>query len=116
MVRGVLITHTIIIGLIGLAFTFYPTILADGSGVQNIMTQSFGVACVATSVLSSLMLTMEGHKHVKQLGVATLTSFHFGLFVVHLMGWMEDISPFAFPVVHLVFLSLFLILTIKNNK
>jgi hypothetical protein len=116
MVRSVLIAHTIIIGLIGLAFIFNPTILAEGSEVQNIMTQSFGVACVATTVLSSLMLTMEGHKHVKQLGVATLTSFHFGLFVVHLMGWMEDVSPFAFPVVHLIFLLLFVILTIKYNK
>ncbi len=108
--------HTIIIGLIGLAFIFYPTLLAEGSGLQKIMTQSFGVACVSTSVLSSLMLTMEGHKHVKQLGVATLTFFHFGLFVVHLIGWIEDISPFAFPVVHLVFLLLFVMLVVRYYK
>jgi hypothetical protein len=116
MVRGVLIAHTIIIGLIGLAFVFYPSLLAEGNPFQIIMTQSFGVACVATSILSSLMLTMEGHKHVKQLGVATLTFFHFGLFVVHLLGWIENVSPFAFPVVHLVFLLLFVILVIKYYK
>jgi hypothetical protein len=116
MVRSVLIAHTIIIGLIGLAFIFNPTILAEGSEVQNIMTQSFGVACVATTVLSSLMLTMEGHKHVKQLGAATLTSFHFGLFVVHLLGWIENISPVAFPVIHLVFLLLFIVLVVKYYK
>lgn len=116
MVRGVLIAHTIIIGLIGLAFIFYPALLAEGSGLQNIMTQSFGVACVANSILSSLMLTMESHKHVKQLGVASLTFFHFGIFVVHLIGWIEGISTLAFPVVHLVFSLLFLILAIKHNK
>lgn len=116
MKRAALISHTIIIGLIGLAFIFYPSLLAEGNPLTAIFIQSFGVSCVAVSVLSSLMLTMDGHKHVQQIGAVTLTFLHFGLFVVHLLGWLENISPFAFPIVHLVFLVLFLIITIRYYK
>ncbi len=116
MARIVLTLHTIVIGLIGLSFVFYPTLLFKGDSVFVIMTRSFGVSCIAMSVLSALLLTMEGHKHVKQVGLATLTFFHFGLSAIHIMGWLESVSPFAFPLIHLVFLVLLFILTMKYYK
>lgn len=116
MVRIVLTLHTLIIGLIGLSFIFYPTLLLSGDEVFATMTRSFGVSCVAMSVLSALLLTMEGHKHVKQVGMSTLTFFHFGLSAVHVMGWLESVSPFAFPLVHLLFFILSLILTMRYYK
>ena len=116
MNRGVLAVHTIIIGIIGLAFIFYPSLLAEGNPLTNIFIQSFGVSCLSFSALSSLMLTMDGHKYVQQIGSVTLTFLHFGLFIVHMLGWLENISPFAFAVLHLIFLVLFTRTTIKYYK
>lgn len=116
MTRIVLTLHTILIGLIGLSFTIYPTLLLKGDAFFTVMTRSFGVSCVAMSVLSASLLTMEGHKYVKQVGLATLTFFHFGLSIVQTMGWLESVSPFAFTLIHLVFFVLMFFLTMKYYK
>jgi hypothetical protein len=113
----VLMAHTFVMGIGGILFIFFPELLIlTSDNYALMMGRTFGVACMTQGLLSGLIFSFKHYLHAKQVGYATLSLFHVGVGVVHIMSWLEGLFPGILALFHLFFAAVFIYLTIKHRR